>query len=43
MNYFIQRMEQEIARHTGVLADGEVAEYRRALDIYREIAQRAVE
>ena len=43
VNYFIQRMEQEIARHTGVLTDDEVAEYRKALEIYQEIAKRAVE
>ena len=43
VNYFIDRMEQEIARHTGVLADDEVAEYRKALGIYQEIAKRAVE
>ena len=39
--HFIERMEQEIARNTGVLADAEVAEYRRALEIYRELARRA--
>jgi len=43
VNYFIERMVQEIARNTGILADDEVAEYRKALEIYREIAQRAVE
>ncbi len=43
VNYFIQRMEQEIVRHTGVLADDEVAEYRKALEIYQKIAERAVE
>ena len=43
VNYFIQRMEQEIARNTGVLADDEVAEYRKALEIYQKIAERAVE
>lgn len=43
VNYFIHRMEQEIARHTGVLADDEVAEYRKALEVYQEIAKRAVE
>lgn len=43
VNYFIQRMEQEIARNTGVLADDEVAEYRKALELYQEIAKRAVE
>lgn len=43
VNYFIQRMEQEIARNTGVLSEDEVAEYRKALAIYQEIAKRAVE
>ncbi len=43
VNYFIQRMEQEIARNTGVLADDEVAEYRKALEIYQKISERAVE
>lgn len=43
VNYFIQRMEQEIARNTGVLADDEVAEYRKALEIYRKIAERAID
>lgn len=43
VNYFIQRMEQEIARNTGVLADDEVAEYRKALEIYQEIAKRAID
>jgi len=42
-HYFIERMEQEIARNTGVLADDEVAEYQKALEIYEKIAQRAVE
>lgn len=41
VNYFIQRMESEIARNTGVLSDDEVGEYRKALEIYKEIAQRA--
>ena len=41
VNYFIHRMEQEIARNRGVLADAEVAEYEQALAIYREIAKRA--
>ena len=43
VNYFIQRMEQEIARNTGVLAEDEVAEYRKALEIYQKIAERAVD
>ncbi|MFN0051213.1 MAG: CehA/McbA family metallohydrolase [Planctomycetales bacterium] len=41
VGYFIGRMEQEIARNKGVLAEDEVAEYERALQIYREIARRA--
>jgi hypothetical protein len=41
VNYFIQRMEQEIARNRGVLSPDEVAEYEKALAIYREIARRA--
>lgn len=41
VKYFIARMEQEIARNRGVLAADEVAEYERALAIYREIAGRA--
>ena len=43
VNYFIQRMKQEIARNTGVLTEDEVAEYRKALEIYQKIAERAVE
>src|SRR5204863_9906335 len=41
VNYFIERMNQEIARNRGVLAADEVAEYEKALAIYREIATRA--
>ena len=41
VKYFIQRMEQEISRNRGVLAPAEVAEYEKALTIYREIANRA--
>jgi hypothetical protein len=41
VKYFIQRMEQEIARNRGVLAPDEVAEYEKALALYREIARRA--
>jgi hypothetical protein len=40
VNYFIRRMEQEISRNRGVLAPEEVAEYEKALAIYREIAGR---
>jgi hypothetical protein len=39
--YFIERMQQEIARNQGVLRAEDIAEYERALAIYREIAQRA--
>jgi hypothetical protein len=41
INYLLERMDQEIARNRGVLADAEVAEYEQALAIYREIAKRA--
>lgn len=41
VNHFIERMQHEIARNRGVLADSEVAEYERALAIYQEIAKRA--
>lgn len=41
VNYFIQRMEQEIARNRGLLAPEDVAEYEKALAIYREIARRS--
>jgi hypothetical protein len=41
VKYFIQRMEQEIARNRGVLSADEVAEYEKALALYREIARRA--
>jgi hypothetical protein len=41
--YFIQRMEQEIARNRGVLAAEELAEYEKALAIYKELESRAVE
>ena len=42
VNYFIQRLEQEITRNTGVLADDEVGEYRKALEIYHKISERVV-
>ena len=34
-------MESEIERNTGVLSDDEVGEYRKALEIYKQIVQRA--
>jgi hypothetical protein len=40
VNYFIRRMEQEISRNRGILAPEEVAEYEKALAIYREIGRR---
>jgi hypothetical protein len=39
--YFIERMQQEIARNQGVLTAADLAEYERALAIYRKIAERA--
>jgi hypothetical protein len=41
VDYFVRRMEEEIERNQGVLEEREVAEYRRALEIFREIARRA--
>jgi hypothetical protein len=38
--YFIDRMEQEIARNRGVLAVEELTEYEQALEIYRKLANR---
>jgi hypothetical protein len=40
VEYFIQRMEQELVRNRGVLATEELAEYEQALDIYRKLATR---
>ncbi len=41
VEYMIRRMEEELARHQGVLKDDALAEYRAALDIYRKIAEKA--
>ncbi len=41
VQYFIERMQEEIARNADVLAPAEVDEYRRALDVYRELAKTA--
>jgi hypothetical protein len=41
VRHFIERMEQEIARNRNVLTADEVAEYEKALAIYRKIAERA--
>jgi hypothetical protein len=40
VEYFIQRMEQELVRNRGVLAAEELAEYEQALNIYRKLATR---
>ncbi len=41
IDYLIRRVEEQIERSRGVLPDAALAEYRRALAIYREIAGRA--
>jgi hypothetical protein len=41
--YFIERMQQEIARNQGVLNAEDIAEYERALEVYQEISTRAKE
>jgi hypothetical protein len=41
VNYFIQRMQEEITRNKDVLSDGELEEYRAALATYKEIAESA--
>ena len=41
VEYFVQRLEQELVRNRGVLAAEELAEYEQALNIYRELAARA--
>jgi hypothetical protein len=38
VQYFIQRMQQELVRNRGVLAAEELAEYEQALNIYRKLA-----
>lgn len=37
VEYFIKRIEEEIARNTGVLPEAALAEYRTALEIYRKL------
>ncbi|MCE9545309.1 MAG: hypothetical protein K8T25_07310 [Planctomycetia bacterium] len=41
IDYLVGRMESEIKRHTGVLPEAALAEYRKALAIYQEIARTA--
>src|SRR5262249_54352826 len=41
VKYFTKRMELEIARNRGVLSADEVAEYEKALALYREIDRRS--
>lgn len=39
VEYFVQRMEQEIARNRGVLGAEELAEYEQALEVYRALIE----
>ena len=39
--YFIDRMEEEIERNTGVLSEAALEEYREALGRFQSIAERA--
>ena len=39
VQFFVQRMEEEIERNTGILSDEAVAEFRRARDVYQKILQ----
>jgi hypothetical protein len=41
INFLINRTEQQIARNKGVLPEEAVEEYRRALRIYKQIAESA--
>ncbi len=41
--FFVRRMDEEIARNTGVLTDDDLAEYRRARGIYQTILNRAAD
>jgi hypothetical protein len=41
VNYFVQRMETEIARNRGILSDAEVAEYESALQFYESLRETA--
>ncbi len=42
-DFFVRRMDEEIARNTGVLSDDCLAEYRTARDIYQAILDRAAD
>ncbi len=39
--FFVQRMDEEIARNTGILPDESLAEYRKAKAIYEAVLERA--
>ncbi len=41
--FFVRRMDEEIARNTGVLTDESLAEYRRAREIYQAILDQAAD
>lgn len=40
-DFFVQRMDEEITRNTGILPDESLAEYRKAKDIYQAVLDRA--
>ena len=41
VEFFVQRMDEEIARNTGILPDESLAEYRKAKAIYEAVLERA--
>lgn len=41
VQYLVDRMEEELRRNQGVLDDGELADYRQALDVYRGLLEKA--
>lgn len=40
--FFVQRMDEEIVRNTGILPDESLAEYRRAKEMYEAVLKRAM-
>lgn len=40
-DFFVKRMDEEIARNTGILTDESLAEYRKAKAIYKAVLERA--
>jgi hypothetical protein len=41
VRYFVRRIEEELVNNRGVLKPDALAEYQKALNVYREIAKRA--